>query len=70
MDLKSIISRIDNPRYRLVLHKLLLEDASPEAVAKQMGVTVANLYNIKKRAMSVFLNIAKQDDYGRKNDDH
>jgi hypothetical protein len=53
-----------------VLHKLLLEDASPEAVAKQMGVTVANLYNIKKRAMSVFLNIAKQDDYGRKNDDH
>ena len=70
MDLKSMISRIDNPRYRLVLHKLLLEDMAPDAVAKQMGVTVANLYNIKKRAMSVFLTIAKQDDYGRKNDDH
>lgn len=70
MDLKSIISRIDNPRYRLVLYKLMLEDAAPEAVAKQMGVTVANLYNIKKRAMSAFLTIAKQDDYGRKNDDH
>ena len=70
MDLKGIISRIDNPRYRLVLHKLLLEDASPEAVAKQMGVTVANLYNIKKRAMNVFLNAAKQDDYGRRNDDN
>jgi hypothetical protein len=53
-----------------VLHKLLLEDMAPEALAKQMGVTVANLYNIKKRAMSVFLNIARQDDYGkRRNDD-
>lgn len=66
MDLKGIISRIDNPRYRLVLQKLLLEDAAPEAVAKQMGVTVANLYNIKKRAMDAFLSIAKQEDYGRR----
>ena len=70
MDLKSIISRIDNPRYRLVLQKLLLEDLAPEEVAKQMGVTVANLYNIKKRAMTAFLAIANKDDYGRKNDDH
>ena len=70
MDLRNIISRMENPRYRLVLHKLLLEDAAPEAVAKQMGVTVANLYNIKKRAMCVFLNIARQDDYGKgRNDD-
>ena len=66
MDLKGIISRIENPRYRLVLQKLLLEDMAPEAVAKQMGVTVANLYNIKKRAMDAFLSIAKQEDYGRR----
>ena len=68
--MKDIISRIENPRYRLVLQKLLLEDMAPEVLAKQMGVTVANLYNIKKRAMGVFLNIARQDDYGRKNDDN
>lgn len=66
MDLKGIISRIENPRYRLVLQKLLLEDMAPETVAKQMGVTVANLYNIKKRAMDAFLSIAKQEDYGRR----
>ena len=66
MDLKGIISRIENPRYRLVLQKLMLEDMAPEAVAKQMGVTVANLYNIKKRAMDAFLSIAKQEDYGRR----
>ena len=70
MDMKDMISRIENPRYRLVLHKLLLEDMAPEVLAKQIGVTVANLYNIKKRAMSVFLNIARQDDYGKgRNDD-
>lgn len=66
MDLKGIISRIENPRYRLVLQKLLLEDMAPESVAKQMGVTVANLYNIKKRAMDAFLSIAKQEDYDRR----
>ena len=45
-------------------------DMAPEVLAKRMGVTVANLYNIKKRAMSVFLNIARQDDYGKgRNDD-
>lgn len=71
MDLKSMISRVSNPRYRLVLQKLLLEDMAPEVVAKQMHVTVANLYNIKKRAMTAFLDIAKQDDYvRRKVDDH
>ena len=71
MDLKSMISRIGNPRYRLVLQKLLLEDMAPEVVAKQIHVTVANLYNIKKRAMAAFLDIAKQDDYvRRKVDDH
>jgi len=71
IDLKGMISRVDNPRYRLVLQKSLIEDMAPEVLAKQMGVTVANLYNIKKRAMNAFLKIAKQDDYGRKeNDDH
>lgn len=71
MDMKDMISRIENPRYRLVLQKLLMEDMAPDAVARQMGVTVANLYNIKKRAMDAFLDIAKQDDYGRrKNDDN
>lgn len=71
MDLKEMISRIENPRYRLVLHKLLLEDMAPEVVARQMGITTANLYNIKKRAMNAFLDIAKQDNYGRrKNSDN
>ncbi len=63
MDLKDLISRIDNPRYRLVLQKLLLEDMEPASVAKQMGVTIANLYNIKKRAMDAFLAIAEKSDW-------
>ena len=38
--------------------RLVLQDAEPKIVAKELGVSVDNLYNIKKRAIFSFTEIA------------
>ena len=49
---------MSNKRYVLVIKRLMLEDADPDEVAEELGVTVDNLYNIKKRAMSSITELA------------
>ncbi len=41
-----------NRRYAYALQRLVIDEAPPELVAKEMSVTVDNLYNIKKRALA------------------
>lgn len=51
MDLKNILRRFKPPRDREVLEAFLLRDEAPETIADRFGVTVDNLYNIKRRAL-------------------
>lgn len=48
---RSAFDRMPNRRYAYVLQRLVIDEAPPLDVAAEMGVTVDNLYNIKKRAI-------------------
>lgn len=50
-----------NERYVYVIRKLILEDVEPETLAKEMRITTANLYNIKRRAMIALTQVALKD---------
>ena len=67
-DLEKLLSLMPNPRYAYVIRKLMLEDCEPDLLADEMGVTTANLYNIKRRAMVQLTRIALNDidEYGKK----
>ena len=57
-----------NKRYVYVIQHLVIEDREPEEMAKEMNVTVDNLYNIKRRAMAQLTQVALNDirEYGKK----
>lgn len=66
MDVANLLQLIDNQRYVDVIRNLVLRDVEPVRYAEQIGVTVDNLYNIKKRAMAALTRIAiKYYGYGR-----
>lgn len=67
-DLQALLDAIPHKRYRDILQRLIVEGADPEDVAEEMGVTIANVYNIKKRAMTALLRVALPDikNYGKK----
>lgn len=56
-ELKSAIKNISNPRYRDVITQLDLEDKEQKNVAESLGITVANLYNLHRRALISLRNI-------------
>ena len=51
-DLQRVLPFLEPPRDRQILKSFLIDDEEPEVVAKQHGVTVDNLYNIKRRALA------------------
>ena len=61
VDVRHLLQRVRNQRYVYVIKKLVLEEAEPKEIAKIMGVTLANLYNIKKRAMAAVTEIALRE---------
>lgn len=61
MDVEWLLGTMSNERYVFVIRKLVLEDMDPEELAGQMGVTTANLYNIKKRAIAQMTQMAIDD---------
>ena len=54
IDIETVLKSMPNQRYAFVIKRLILEDREPAEVAQTLGVTVDNLYNIKKRAMKAF----------------
>ncbi len=58
MDVKRLFELMPNKRYVYILQKLMLEDQDPKQLAEEMHITVANLYNIKRRAMAALTKIA------------
>lgn len=66
IDLAKMLRMMNNTRYADVIRALVLEDRAPDEYAAQIGVTVDNLYNIKKRAMTALAKIAlKYYSYGK-----
>ena len=60
-DIQRLFSLMPNQRYVFVIRRLMLEDIEPEQLAKEMEVTVDNLYNIKRRAMAQLTQVALND---------
>ena len=66
-DLIRLLGVMPNQRYAFVIKRLVLEEMEPEQLSKEMGITVANLYNIKKRAIRQLTEVAMKDieEYGK-----
>ena len=61
IDVEYLLNQLKNERYVMAIRRLILEDAEPKDVAEEMGVTVDNLYNIKKRAVAALTQIVLND---------
>lgn len=58
--IRCAFEQMPNRRYAHVLQRLVIEEASPQEVAKEMNVTIDNLYNIKKRALTQLTQLLTQ----------
>ncbi|MBE6192421.1 MAG: sigma-70 family RNA polymerase sigma factor [Rikenellaceae bacterium] len=61
MDIERLLTFMTNKRYVYVIRQLVLKDAEPEQVAQQIGVSVDNLYNIKRRAIAALTKMALKE---------
>ena len=60
-DIERLFDNMLNKRYVHVIRRLVLEDCEPEQLAQEMNITIANLYNIKRRAMLQLTRAALND---------
>lgn len=60
-DLERLFKAMPAKRYVYVIRRLVLEDWEPEQLAKDMNITTANLYNIKRRAIVQLTRVALND---------
>ena len=58
---ERLFGLMPNKRYVMVIRRLVLEDEDPERLAREMNITAANLYNIKRRAMAQLARVALND---------
>ena len=61
MDARNLLRQMRNQRYAKVIRMLMIDDMPPDEVAKELSVTVDNLYNIKRRAMAALADVALKD---------
>ncbi len=66
-DIGRLFNRMPSQRYAYVIKRLLIDEWEPERLAKEMMITTANLYNIKRRAMAQLTRVALKDikEYGK-----
>ena len=58
IDMETLLRQMKNQRYALVIRLLMIDDRTPEEVARQLCVTV---YNIKRRAIQALAEVALKD---------
>lgn len=64
LDVRKAIDQVPNERYRYVIIELELKERNPEELAKEMNITIDNLYNIRRRARLQLRTImARKEDY-------
>lgn len=61
MDINALLRQMRNQRYAKVIRMLIIDDMTPDEVAKELSITVDNLYNIKRRAMAALADVALKD---------
>ena len=61
IDVENLFKLMPNKRYVYVIKRLVLEDIEPKTVAFELGVSVDNLYNIKKRAIKALTEIVLKE---------
>ena len=66
-DMERLFNNMPSKRYVYVIRRIILEDWEYEDLAKDMNITTANLYNIRRRAMAQLTRIALNDinNYGK-----
>ena len=66
-DMERLFDNMPNKRYVYVIRRLILENWEPDKLSKDMNITTANLYNIKRRAMAQLTRAALNDikEYGK-----
>lgn len=63
-DVRGAIAKMKNERYRTVVEMIDIEGRAPEEVAEYLGVSMANLYNIRHRAHAQLAAVmGKKDDW-------
>ena len=60
-DMERLFNNMPSKRYVYVIRRLILEDWEYEDLAKDMKITTANLYNIRRRAMAQLTRVALND---------
>lgn len=60
-DMERLFDNMPNKRYVYVIRRLILEDWEYEDLAREMNITTANLYNIRRRAMAQLTRAALND---------
>ena len=60
-DLRQMLALMHNARHRLILQRLLLEEADYQEVAKELHTSVSNVYNLKRRAWVEFTAIVLKE---------
>jgi len=60
-DLERLFEAMPTKRYVYVIRRLMLEGCDPEELAREMNITTANLYNIKRRSMAQLTRTALND---------
>lgn len=60
-DIERLLDEMPTKRYVYVIRRLILEDLEPKQLANEMNITIANLYNIKRRAVAQLTRVALQD---------
>lgn len=66
-DLRRLFALMPNRRYAYVIERLVIDGREADQLAKEMNITTANLYNIKRRAMVQLTQVALKDvkEYGK-----
>ena len=67
VDIDRLFVDMPNKRYVYVIRRLIIDDCEYEDLAKEMNITTANLYNIRRRAMAQLTQTALNDikEYGK-----
>lgn len=67
MDVRNLMGLMSNRRYAYVIKRLILDDAEPAKVARELRTNTDNLYNIKKRAVAALTDLAlkEMEKYGK-----
>lgn len=60
IDVNAVLSRMSNQRYAEIIRLLLIEGYPPQDVADMLDMRVENVYNLKHRAISRFIELYGQ----------